>query len=92
MIMQHWGDNIMCLPQFAKQVHIEKGNFYINSKHDKPIRVDEATHELGIVSYTGSGKYNDSTYIPYHNLPDSEEVATAEQMRTTSPSGQAWCQ
>jgi hypothetical protein len=90
LMMAFWGDNLMYLPQFARQVHINKGEFYINSKLDKPITVDQATHELGIVSYTGSGKYAASTYIAFHNLPDSEEVATAEELQVTSPAGQGW--
>ena len=89
-MMDFWGENITYLPQFAKEVHNKKKVFYINSRLDRPITVDQATHELGIVSYKGDGKYNASTYIPYHNLPDSEEVATEEQLRTTSPAGQGW--
>ena len=90
LMMNHWGENITCLPQFGKQIHSTKGQFYINSKLDKPITVAEATYELGIVSYTGAGKYNDSTYIPYHELPDCDETATAEQLVVNSPPGQGW--
>ena len=90
LIMNHWGENITYLPQIAREVYNKKKVFYINSRLDRPITVDQATHELGIVSYKGDGKYNASTYIPYHNLPDSEEVATEEQLRTTSPAGQGW--
>ena len=45
---------------------------------------------MGIVSYTGSGKYDSSTYVAYHELPDSDEVATAEELKRTSPDGQWW--
>ena len=90
LMMDWWGENITYLPEYAIKVHKKKKEFYINEKDDKPITVDQATHELGIVSYKGDGKYNASTYIPYHNLPDSEEVATEEQLRTTSPAGQGW--
>ena len=90
LMMDFWGNNLSYLPQHARQVHIDKGAFYINSKLDKPITVDQATHELGIVSYTGYGKYAASTYIAFHNLPDSEDVASAEELQVTSPAGQGW--
>ncbi len=90
LMMNHWGENITYLPEFGKKIHSEKKAFYINSKLEKPLTVEEATYELGIVSYTGAGKYNDSTYIPYHELPDCEETATAEQLFTNSPPGQGW--
>ena len=51
----------------------------------------DATYELGIVSYTGTGKYKDGCiYIPFHDLPDCEEVASPEQLARQSPPGQGW--
>ena len=51
---------------------------------------EQTQYELGIVSYPGQGKYNNCLYIPYHDLPDVEEVATEEQLQVTSPPGQGW--
>ena len=90
MIMNHWGQNITFLPQYGRQIHTEKGAFYINSKPSQPLEVAESTYELGIVSYTGAGKYQDSTYIPYHDLPDCDVTATPEESQRTSPAGQGW--
>ena len=43
------------------------------------------------MSYPGSGKYTAANiYIPFHELPDCEEVATDEQMQIISPPGMGW--
>jgi hypothetical protein len=89
-IREFWGDHIEILPQSGKEIHARKGCFYINSQMDKPILPKDAKIQLGIVSYSGGGKYHASTYIPYHELPDCEEVATPEQLAMTSPPGQGW--
>ena len=90
MIMEFWGKSIMHLPAYGKEVHAKKGAFYIDSNLKKPLYVADCKHELGVVSYNGTGKYQDSTYIPYHDLPDCEDTATPEQRQRTSPDGQGW--
>ena len=83
-----WGDALENLPSAAKQVHIKKGVVYDGKKTLTP---DEVHYELGIVSYPGKGKYTDtSIYLPFHELPDVEVTATAEQMQITSPPEQGW--
>ena len=90
LIFNFWGDAITDLPRVAKEIHAKKGKFYINSKVKKPITVGEAIHELGIVSYSGTGKYESSSYIPFHDLPDDETTADSRQKsRVTSP-GLGW--
>ena len=43
------------------------------------------------MSYPGTGKYKDSNlYVPFHELPDTEEIASEEQLQITSPPGQGW--
>ena len=88
MIREFWGDAIENLPLATQKIHQQKGQFFINNK--EPIYPEDAEYTLGIVSYTGSGKYDSSTYVAYHELPDSEEVATAEELKRTSPYGQGW--
>ena len=88
MIMEYWGTSIMSLPAYGRQVHEDKGAFYINSNPKKPLYAANCKHELGVVSYTGTGKYQHSTYIPYHELPDCEDTATPEQRQRTPPDGQ----
>lgn len=84
-----WGDCLECLPMECKKIHIKKGVFHYGNK--KQITPDEAIYELGVVSYPGTGKYNDTNiYVPYHELPDSLDVATKEQMKISSPPGQGW--
>ena len=90
LIMDFWGHNIMWLPQYGRKVQTEKKAFYINSDLKQPLTVEKSTMVLGIVSYTGSGKYQHSTYIPFHDLPDQEDNATPEEKQRTSPEGQGW--
>ena len=89
-MFEFWGDAIQRLPEAAKKIHKEKGEFYINSKVDKPICPNECMYELGIVSYSGGGKYQASTYIPWHDLPDQEETADEKQLKRTPPENQGW--
>ena len=85
---EFWGDALENLPNHAMAIHIEKGVFYDGKKRITPAK---AQYELGIVSYPGTGKYSDtSIYLPFHELPDSEDVADEKQMRITSPPGQGW--
>ena len=67
---------------------MRKGVFYHNKK---PLYPTDAKYELGIVSYPGTGKYKDANiYLPFHELPDVEDVANEEQLHITSPPGQGW--
>ena len=68
---------------------MKKGVFYYGKKGE--IKPDEAIYELGAVSYPGGGKYNATNlYVPFHELPDEQLVATAEQRKNISPRGQGW--
>ena len=90
LIMDFWGQNIMWLPLYGRRVQTEKKAFYINSDLKKPLTVEQSTMELGIVSYTGTGKYQHSSYIAFHDLPDQEDTATPDEKQRTSPEGQGW--
>jgi hypothetical protein len=90
LIYEFWGDAIQQLPEATKRIHKEKGKFYINSKIDRPLYPEDCMYELGIVSYSGGGKYHASTYIPWHDLPDQEETADEKQLKRTEPPGQGW--
>ena len=69
---QFWGDALENLPQAAMKIHREKGVFYDGKREVTP---NEAHYELGVVSYPGTGKYNEKNlYVPYHQLPDIEEI------------------
>ena len=73
----------------CKKIHTKKGVFHYGNK--KQITPDEAIYELGVVSYPGTDKYNDTNiYVPFHDLPDSVEVASKEQLKLSSPPGQGW--
>ena len=87
LIYQFWGNAVENLVKWAMEIHREKGVFYDGKK---PVTPDEAKYELGIVSYPGKGKYNDCLYVPFHELPDVEQIATKEQLQITSPPGQGW--
>lgn len=87
-LQMFWGDALENLPQAAMDVHRRKGVFHYGKK--KTITPQEAKYELGIVSYPGTGKYGDCLYIPYVELPDVEDVASAEQLQMKSPPGQGW--
>ena len=87
-IHDFWGDALENLPRAAMEIHIEKGVFYDGKKEITP---GQAEYELGIVSYSGGGKYIDSIYLPFHELPDSDEVASKRQVRGwKTPPGQGW--
>ena len=90
LIFGYWGDGIQCLPQEAQKIHELKGEFYVNSKIDRPVLAKDCRHELGIVSYSGTGKYQDSTYIPWHDVPDDEICAEDYQKIRRSPDNQGW--
>ena len=68
-----WGDALTNLPAAAKEIHQKKGTFFINNRH--PVSFEGACHELAIVSYTGTGKYDNCTLVPWIELPDTEDVA-----------------
>ena len=42
------------------------------------------------MSYKGDGKYNSSTFIAFHDLPDSKEIATEGELKRINPPGQGW--
>ena len=68
---------------------MDKGKFYYGKNTE--LTPQEAHYELGIVSYPGQGKYTEANiFLPYHELPDSEEVASDLQMQTISPPGMGW--
>ena len=84
-----WGDALENLPKAAKEILEHKGAFHHGKKGT--ITPKEAVYELGIVSYPGKGKYSDANlYAPFHELPDTEDVASVEQQQITSPPGQGW--
>ena len=79
-IQQFGGDALLELPLAAQlRIHMEKGVIYHGEKGQ--LTPEEAQYELG--SYPGTGKY-----IPFHELPDAEIVATPEQLQSMSPPGQ----
>ena len=87
LIYQFWGDAVENLVRYAMDIHRAKGFFSIGKK----ITPNEAQYELGIVSYPGSGKYNNCLYVPFIDLPDSTEVATEEQLEIKkNPPNQGW--
>ena len=88
LLLQFWGDALENLPQAAMKIHREKGVFYDGKREVTP---SDAKYELGVVSYAGTGKYNEKNlYVPYHQLPDTEDIANEEQQRITNPPGQGW--
>ena len=82
-----WGNSLENMVKVAKDIHAQKGVFYDDKKEITP---EEAHYELGVISYPGSGKYKNSIYVPFHELPDVEEIATEEQKKVISPPGQGW--
>ena len=86
LIYQFGGNAVENLVRYAMDIHRAKGFFSIGKK----ITPNEAQYELGIVSYPGSGKYNNCLYVPFIDLPDSTEVATKEQLVIISPPNQGW--
>ena len=45
------------------------------------------------MSYPGTGKYKNHgncQYVPFHEVPDSEEVASEEQLQVTPPPSHGW--
>ena len=68
---------------------MQKG-FFCDGKKNQ-IKPEDSQYELGVVSYPGNGKYDDSTiYVPIHELPDVEETASERQLQIISPPGQGW--
>ena len=90
MMYTFWGDALENLPKKAMEIHMEKGSFFDGKKLIQA-RDSRVKYELGVVSYPGTGKYKDATiYVPWHDLPDAEEVADEEQLQITSPPGHSW--
>ena len=89
-MMEFWGDALLNMPQVAKKKHVDKGTIYVNNKETQQVRPEDAVYELGIVSYSGSGKYQYSKYLDWNSLPDTENVATEMQLQCSSPEGQGW--
>ena len=88
--MEFWGNALLNMPKVAMEKHVEKGSIYVNNKESQQLKPEDAGYELGVVSYSGSGKYQFSTYLEWNALPDSEEVATEMQLQRCSPEGQGW--
>jgi len=90
-MFKHWGDELPSIPAWAEEVHMEKGAIYIDGNEQKQIRPkDVAGRRLGVVSYRGDGKYAQSSFHWFDDLPDSEEVATEEELAVVPPDGQGW--
>ena len=90
-VLKHWGDELPSMPEWAKQRHMEKGAIYIDDKEEQRIRPEDvAGRRLGVVSYRGDGKYAQSSFHWFDDLPDSEEVATEEELAVVPPQGQGW--
>ena len=87
LMYDFWGDALENLVKVAMEIHQKKGAFYVNKKEFTP---KEAKYELGIVSYPGHGKYDNCIFIPFIDLPDSEEVASEDQLKVKSPEKQGW--
>ena len=86
---EFWGNALENLPKAAKEIHRKKGVFFYGEWG--AISPQQAVYELGVVSYPRDGDYTDTKdYVPFHDLPDVEEVATEEQRKNTSPPGQGW--
>ena len=55
---------------------------------------DVKGYTLGIVSYSGTGKYGgaltSNIFLPFDELPDSDEVITAGTPAPVPPAGQGW--
>ena len=87
-MLEFWEDALPNLPQAAKEVHARVGVFYNNKTEILP---KDAIYELGVVSYPGKGKYHEcNSYIPFHELPDSEGTASEEESKMRSPEKQGW--
>ena len=56
--------------------------------------LDVSGYTLGIVSYSGTGKYGgeltSNTFLPFDELPDSDEVITDATPAPLPPDGQGW--
>ena len=87
-MLEHWGDALQNMPQAARDIHESAGVFW--DKNTK-ILPEDAIYELGVVSYPGTGKYDEcNSYIPFHELPDSEDTASEEESKMRSPEKQGW--
>ena len=87
----YWGDELQAMPEWARMRHMEKGAIHIDGK-DKCVvtHKDVVGRRLGVVSYRGDGKYADSTFHWFDNLPDSEDVATQEELAVVHPERKGW--
>ena len=74
-----WGDRIENLPQEGLRLMKEAGGVYVDGH--KPQRclpfAAIRSARLGIVSYPGSGKYQDAKFWYYDELPQNEVVLDA---------------
>ena len=81
-MLMHWGDELPSMPEWAKHRHEKKGAIYTDGKEQKRIRPEDvAGRRLGVVSYRGDGKYAQSSFHWFDDLPDSEYVKDVEKRR-----------
>ena len=68
-MMRHWGDAITHLPVAARLRHEAVGAVQWGNITLTPSMI--AGYELGCVSYSGAGKYDNMKYFPYDEVPQN---------------------
>jgi hypothetical protein len=91
-ISDYFGDGLTSLPAEAAKLHASKSMWLDNKVEIKPS--DVRGYELGIVRYSGSGKYGSELtinhFLPFDRLPDSDEVITEDTPAPSPPPGEGW--
>ena len=76
-LLKFWGDELPNMAQIAEQMFKQKGKIYIDNKEKNFLEPKDVLGcRLGIVRYSGHGKYAQNTFEWYDELPDCDEVAS----------------
>ena len=92
-VYKFWGEAVENLAKTAKVIISTKGSIMVDQAKRRVAVPSEAIdgYEVGIVSYTGDGKYDHSRMKEWHAIPDSEDVIDKSAIEDfLAPEGQGW--
>ena len=70
----YWGENVEHMVSACCRIRHQKGAMYVDDK-EKTIRTEHVgSCRLGLISYSGQGKYQDNTLHWYDEHPSDDAI------------------